>query len=145
MKIFSIRSLIATTILVAGSFAATAHAQTTTKAVAVVPFMFEYNGHTFAAGQYLLTIRPDGVVEIGRSKHVKTGLAQNEPLDATASASTIVFHRAGGKYFLRQISTAGSNHTLNFMESKDEKKALSYDVADATPASNITVATEAKK
>jgi hypothetical protein len=134
----SIRTLIAITIFAASSFAVAAHAQTTT-AKAEIPFMFEYNGHTFASGLYTLNIRPDGVVEVGRSRHVQTSLAKAEPLDAAATTSSIVFHRAGGKYYLRQISTAGSSRQLIFMESKGEKKALSYNIADASSASDFAV------
>jgi len=144
MKTISIRSLIATTILAATTFAVSAQAQTT-KVKADIPFMFVYNGHTFADGHYSLNIRPDGVVEVGRSSHVQTSLAQAEPTDATATVSSIVFHRAGGKYYLRQIYTAGSSRSLNFMESKDEKKAMSFTIADASPAYTVVVATEATR
>jgi hypothetical protein len=143
MKTISIRTLVASTILAVASFTATAHSQTT-KAKADIPFMFEYNGHTFASGQYSLNIRPDGVVEIGRGRHVQTSLAQAEALDATATMSSVVFHRAGGKYYLRQISIAGRNQSLGFMESRGEKQGLSYDIAgNASPASDVAVAIEA--
>ena len=144
MKTISIRSLIAITILAATSFAVSAHAQTT-KVKADIPFMFVYNGHTFADGHYSLNIRPDGVVEVGRSRHVQTSLAQAEATDTTPTASSIVFHRAGGKYYLRQIYTAGSSRSLNFMESKGEKQAMSLNIADASPAYTVVVATEATR
>jgi hypothetical protein len=119
-------SLIACALTI-GSFASAPHAlaQSTAVAEVTIPFTFQTDHQTFAAGTYRID-RESGQIVLLRGSGDSSGLIlMHEAVALNPSDhGKLVFDHYGNKYFLRQIWTAGTTIGLECPKSRAEKETL---------------------
>jgi hypothetical protein len=119
-------SLIACALTI-GSFASApqALAQSSQLAEVTIPFTFQTDHRTFAAGTYRIARESDHVVLLRGPGNSYGLILMNDAVNVHPSArGELVFDRYGDKYFLRQIWTAGTSIGLECPKSRAEKQAL---------------------
>jgi hypothetical protein len=112
--------------LAIGSLASTqsASAQTTIAKV-TIPFDFQLGSQTLPAGTYRVDRESANLVLMEGSGKASAYLVMNAASRNKAPDHGIVsFDRTGGKYYLRQIWTAGNQSGLESPQSRAEKAAL---------------------
>jgi hypothetical protein len=122
-----LRSSLIACVLTIGSLASTqsASAQESTSLVRVdIPFAFQMANRTFPAGTYQIDREPHDLIRLlgpdkSSSFQVMFDAAKVQPADHAA----VIFHHSGGKYFLRQIWTAGATYGLECPMSRTESNA----------------------
>jgi hypothetical protein len=94
-------------------------------AEATIPFSFQTDHQTFAAGTYRIVRESDHVVLL-KGPGTSNGLIMmNDTVNLRpADHGKLVFDRYGNKYFLRQIWTAGDSTSLECPKSRAEKQTL---------------------
>jgi hypothetical protein len=93
-----------------------------TRVVAEIPFAFQAGGYRLAPGTYNMRMAGDFLWIKGDSDSVVMVVTKNSPR-APLSNSTVVFHRYGSQYFLREIRSAGDGSLLWTSETKAERRA----------------------
>jgi hypothetical protein len=80
----------------------------TNRMQAAVPFAWEMNGQHLNAGKYEISQdRTTNVMEIVDRAHRTGSFALLTPVSDKNSATRLVFHRYGNKYFLAEVVTPG--------------------------------------
>lgn len=108
-------------------------AQSNLKLRAAVPFDFEANGKTFAAGQYEITQLEPNYLVLRSLKNHSSALeptVQRVTESKALGQNALVFHSIQGHYFLAQIATQSSSTAHQLSVSEHEKE-----MAKATPNS----------
>lgn len=87
-----------------------------------VPFGFENGSQHLPAGLYTISMETPNLMLIRGDSG--GGFAMVNPQESTkpANTSTVVFRRYGQRYFLRDVSVAGSTNSLHCVKSKSEKQ-----------------------
>jgi hypothetical protein len=119
-------SLIACALTI-GTLASAPHAlaQTTNLAEVTIPFTFQTDHQTFAAGTYRIARESDHAVLLrGPGTSYGLILMNNAVTLHPSDHGKLVFDRYGDKYFLRQIWTAGDSVGLECPKSRAEKETL---------------------
>jgi hypothetical protein len=119
-------SLIACALTI-GSLASAPHAlaQSTAMAEVTIPFTFQTDHQTFAAGTYRIDRESDHVVLLKGPGNSYGLIVMNDAVNLRlADHGKLVFDRYGDKYFLRQIWTAGTSIGLECPKSRAEKQTL---------------------
>jgi hypothetical protein len=119
-------SLIACALTI-GSFASApqALAQSTNLAEVTIPFTFQTDHQTFAAGTYRIALESDQLVLLRGPGNSYGMIMMNNAVNVHPSDhGKLVFDRYGNKYFLRQIWTAGNTAGLECPKSRAEKQAI---------------------
>ena len=119
-------SLIACALTI-GSFASApqALAQSTNLAEVTIPFTFQTDHQTFAAGTYRIALQSDHLVLLRGPGNSYGMILMNDAVNVHPSDhGKLVFDRYGNKYFLRQIWTAGTGVGLDCPKSRAEKETL---------------------
>jgi hypothetical protein len=121
--------------LAIGSLASTqsASAQTgTTLAQVEIPFSFQMSNQTLPAGTYRIDLENNHLVLLRGPDKASGFLMMHSAIKAhAADHGTVVFDRYAGKYYLRQIWTAGTTNGLECPKSRAESNAV---VAQNKPA-----------
>jgi hypothetical protein len=114
--------------LVIGSFASTqsASAQTSSSMVKVtIPFAFQTSAQTLPAGTYIVARESSDIIRLqGPGKASGFVLMHAASRSKAPDHGILSFDRAGDKYYLRQVWTAGSTTGLECPKSRAEKSAL---------------------
>lgn len=112
--------------LLAGASLTTASAQSNpqVRVKVSVPFDFKAGGVTFAASDYTLTERADGVLWInGRARSNSAFvMAHKGENGRTVDQTKVLFHQYGAQYFLEGVARAGDSYTDTVITSKDERQ-----------------------
>jgi hypothetical protein len=120
--------------LAIGSLASTqsASAQTTITKV-TIPFAFQTANQTLPAGTYLVERASANVILLEGPRH-SSGFVMMHTANRSKATDhgMLSFDRTGGKYYLRQIWTAGSQNGLECPKSRSEKEALVAINSEAT-------------
>jgi hypothetical protein len=119
-------SLIACALTI-GSFASApqALAQSSNLAEVTIPFTFQTDHQTFAAGTYRIALESDHMVLLRGPGNSYGFILMNDAVNIHPSDhGKLVFDRYGNKYFLRQIWTAGTSAGLECPKSRAEKETL---------------------
>jgi len=110
MKAYVLGAIAAAALLVAGGLAYASQPLAT----ADIPFQFTVEGHTFAAGNYVISATDAGnpeVLEFRQEKTGKVGLV--EPTTRLAARdngrSTLVFDEAGNQHVLSEFHLEGAD------------------------------------
>ncbi len=113
--------------LTIGSLASTqsALAQSETALAEVnIPFSFQTATQTMPAGTYRIDQESGYLVLLRGPKHAEFVMMHGTSRSRAAEHGSVVFDRAGDKYFLRQIWTAQSTDGLECAKSRAEKESL---------------------
>ncbi|HTV04557.1 MAG TPA: hypothetical protein VME86_04250 [Acidobacteriaceae bacterium] len=95
-------------------------------AKANIPFSFTVNSSVLPAGTYIISSDSSmsNVISLAdRAKGVHILVLSETGPSAWANSSTMVFHKYGEKYFLREIRSADSSTDLRFPMTGAEKRA----------------------
>jgi hypothetical protein len=126
-------STIALSTVVAIASLTQAHAQTH-KARVNVPFAFEYAGHHFSAGTYIIGMQSREVAVLTNAARQNLNLALIESISTEGSADvpgSMTFRKYGNTYFLTEYSSRSTDVTL--IESKLERNVAREYAANRTP------------
>jgi len=132
-------SLIACALTI-GSFASApqALAQSSNLAEVTIPFTFQTDHETFAAGTYRIALESDHLVLLrGPGKSYGMILMNNAVNVHPSDHGKLVFDRYGNKYFLRQIWTAGNTAGLECPKSRAEKETLAAENKQAPDSTEV--------
>jgi hypothetical protein len=114
--------------LAIGSLASTqsVSAQTSTTLTKVdIPFSFQMSNKTLPAGTYQIDLEGTHVVLLRGPDKASGFLMMHSASKAKAADhGTVVFDSLGGKYYLRQIWTAGTTNGLECPKSRAESNAV---------------------
>ena len=112
--------------LAIGSLASTQSASAQTTMVKVtIPFDFQTSSQTLPAGTYIVARESSDVILLeGPGKANGFVLMHAASRSKAPDHGLLSFDRAGDKYYLRQIWTAGSTTGLECQKSRSEKAAL---------------------
>ena len=90
-----------------------------------VPFSFQNGSQHLPAGTYLIDMRADQMLSLRNlTDNKKVGFAMTHPEEKLTAPkkSTVVFHRANGQYFLREVWIAGNPTGRRCPKSRAEKQ-----------------------
>ena len=128
-------------IILATALTAAAHAQTTQRVIANIPFSFTANNKTLPAGKYTITVlNPSSdrkALQIrsmnGRFSAI---VLTNGVIGSVSDNSKLVFERYDDRYFFAQAQMAGDSTSLAALRSNKEHKQL---VATAKKKSVVVI------
>lgn len=93
-----------------------------------IPFDFQVNGKTLAAGQYVITepTSPHGTITIRGGQKLSTAVAiyQNVEAKKPANATQLVFRRYGNEYFLAQMQVNRQTGAMELPVTKAERNLV---------------------
>lgn len=102
-----------------------AHAQSSTRIVADIPFDFAVGGKSLKAGEYSVrafTTSGDALVIINRdSNDAAMRLTRSIQARIVPQKATLVFHRYGQRYFLSEVWTPGEQSGRQLLKSAAER------------------------
>ena len=134
--------------IVAGTFAVSAHAQTTNsqKMVASIPFAFNVGNTNLPAGKYTITVlNPTSdrrILQVRSSDGRSTAVTLTTGVIGTASDDAkLVFYRYGDRYFFGQARLAGETTGMAAIKSRSER-AQKHMLAVAGKRSVVVVIAE---
>jgi hypothetical protein len=120
-----LRSSLVAGALTIGSLASTPFASAqTTVAQAYIPFAFQNGNKVMPAGNYRLERVGSGIILLQGPSNTLSNIMMHPAIaNRTPDHGKLVFDHAGGKYFLRQLWTAGTNEGLETPKSRAEKES----------------------
>ena len=124
--------------VVGASFVTTANAQTAAFQ-ANVPFSFQAAGRDMPAGMYTVAVeRAYRRVDLRSAEGRTTFLASNPSGSVISGKSTLVFHRVGDRYFLREVMSHNAEFGHRLPISRAER--ILTNVAGLRPVVETVVA-----
>ena len=123
---FNLRTFALAALVAIASLSQTMHAQTSPVDARVnVPFSFDYGTAHFGSGTYIISMNgPDTLVVRNRvSSQSAMALAQLSSEPNLTQSGVVTFRKYGDRYFLVEVSIAGSGDHISVWESKAEKRA----------------------
>ena len=133
------------TLTLTGTFAllsamATAHAQSSDRITANIPFEFVVGDKRLPAGKYSVgSISPGGtaiVVQSADGRESALALTHGVQAGRSQTQARLVFHRYGNRYFLAQAWAGGDNNGREMIKSHSER-ALQRELARSTSQSEM--------
>lgn len=130
MKNTQIRSIfssgfIACALAIGSLVAAQSASAQTAIAKVTIPFDFQTGSHTLPAGTYRVERNSGDIIALSSPGHAGSFVMMHAASRAKApDHGMLTFDRAGDKYYLRQIWTAGNSNGLECPKSRAEKEAL---------------------
>ena len=128
-QITSIAAILLASLAAAGSASAQDHAVKVD-----IPFGFYVENQWAPAGTYILTsdIRSAEVVTIRNRESGASLLDLGHSVDLQPGDGTLVFHRYGDRYFLREIRSSAGHMHVGFNPSKREREQLTREASNGT-------------
>jgi hypothetical protein len=128
-------------IILATAFAVGAHAQTTQRLIANIPFAFTANNKTLPAGKYTIAVlNPSSDRKALQIRSINGRFSAivltNGVIGNVSDNSKLVFERYDDRYFFAQAQIAGDSTTLAALRSNKEQKHL---VATAKKKSVVVI------
>lgn len=120
-----IRTIALAALVAIASLTPALHAQNTIRAQVTVPFSFDYGTTHFGRGTYIISMNGENAMVVRNRETSQTAmiLAQLNESPVLASNSQVTFKRYGDRWFLEQVSIAGSGTSASAYESKAEQHA----------------------
>ncbi|MFZ0274943.1 MAG: hypothetical protein WB524_05960 [Acidobacteriaceae bacterium] len=121
----NLRSIALAALVAVASLSQTLHAQSDLiHSQVTVPFSFDYGKAHFGQGTYVINMIDQNVLSI-RTVEGKTTMvmAQLSFEPSAAKSSVVTFKKYGDRYFLEEVSIAGSDAHVSVYESQAEKHA----------------------
>ncbi|HEX4309041.1 MAG TPA: hypothetical protein VHZ25_03380 [Acidobacteriaceae bacterium] len=119
-----IRTIALAALVVVASLSQTLHAQTgAVRARVNVPFSFDCGKAHFAGGIYTLIQLSPNVLSIRANGTAAMAMIQINFDPRITKTSQVTFRQYGDRYFLEEISMAGSEAHVSVYESQSEKQA----------------------
>jgi hypothetical protein len=106
---------------------------------ATVPFDFAVNGSSLPAGTYSIgyDVTDAKILSIRNwQQHVSILALGQTDSNGSAEAGSLVFHKCGEQYFLREIRYPNSGTKVLFLASKREKRAREHIQMASLPANS---------
>ena len=128
-------------IILATALTVGAHAQTTQRVIANIPFAFTANNKTLPAGKYTITVLNPSSDQKALQIRSMNGrysaiVLTNGVIGNVADNSKLVFERYDDRYFFAQAQMAGDSTSLAALRSNKEQKHL---VATAKKKSLVVI------
>jgi hypothetical protein len=89
-----------------------------------IPFDFQNGSQALPAGTYRISVATNHLIRLQGSHAGGFVMTHDAMRTRVAKQGTVVFDRAGDKYYLSQIWTAGSKDGLECPKSRAEKESL---------------------
>ena len=122
-----LRTLALATLAATASLSLTLHAQTSLiHAQVTVPFSFDYGTTHFGQGTYIIAMIGDNTLLLRNRASTQSGMAVIQTsFDPTpAKKGVVTFRKYGDRYFLEEVSIAGSETHVSVYQPKAERNAV---------------------
>jgi hypothetical protein len=138
----NLRTLALAALVAVASLAPAMHAQNTIRAQVDVPFSFDYGTSHFGHGTYIISMDEDNILVLRNRMTSQSAmvLARLELSPAAAKTSQVTFRKYGDRWFLEEVSIAGSENTVSVYESKAERQAARELASRGAEATQVALA-----
>lgn len=130
------------TLLAVASLTPAMHAQEIIRATVTVPFSFDYGTTHFGRGTYVITMNGQNTLLVRNraTSQAAWAMVQMQFNPTAQKASLVTFKKYGDRYFLEDVSIAGSGTSVSVYESKPERQAAQELAQRGTEATQVALA-----